>query len=216
VAALGTAVSLECALRNFARKKNATARFAPNSANGGEEPVRAVEEAFGSSSCGTTTADVTFSGVITSSSSMGFGGGTNGVFTSPSSYDNCFRSYVVDINHLQGSAGNGSGGGSATVSAIKVQWAAEIPTTKAACEKAWGGAIFYKKVGASWVDQTGQIDVYGTWASPSGGCLPPSISSPPALTLTPGDSYRVAATMRPSYADSHLRAIAFSTPILRP
>lgn len=165
----------------------------------GEEDVGSAEQAFGSSSCGTAAANYATTGFI------------DPAHVSPSSYNTCYRGYVVDIGNLSASyVGPGIGDGSDAQ--IRAWWGAAAPTTQSSCEAAWGSAIFYKKVGSTWVDQTGPIDRYGTW-HPAGMfnayCDPPNISSLyGGLTLAAGASYRVAATMRTAYGGATLRSIS--------
>lgn len=162
-----------------------------------EEGVESVHQPFGSSSCGTAAANHSVSGAV------------DPKHISPSSYNTCYRGYVVDINNLSSSY-TGLGGGGGWNSHISVTWEGAIPTTQAACESAWGAAVFYKLVGGAWVDQTGQIDVYGIWHPPGGltaWCEVPEISTLGGVTLAAGASYRVAATMRSSYGSATLRPI---------
>ena len=162
-----------------------------------DENLDAVSQAFGSSSCGSAAADQTFSGQI------------DPMVVSPSTYNTCYKGYVVDVNNLSARyTGFGSGGG--YHAHFSVTWQGTIPTTQAACEAAWSRAIFYEKVGGAWVDQTGNIDAYGTWLGIF-GCQPPDVTTLGALTPVSGASYRIAATMRTSYAGSNLRAMGFKT-----
>ncbi|HYQ42039.1 MAG TPA: hypothetical protein VER11_08725 [Polyangiaceae bacterium] len=173
------------------------------SAENGEGTAQ-TEQAIGSVSCSTAAADQTFTG------------GINPTHVSPSSYNTCFRGYVVDVNNLSvtytGVLPAGDDGYDAN---ILVDWRGAVPTTQAACEAAWASAIFYKKVGGSWVDQSGVLQAYGEWNPGGGGlaasCNPPSISTLGSVTLQAGASYRVAATMRTSYGGATLRAIGITT-----
>lgn len=162
-----------------------------------EDELASVSQAFGSSSCGTVAANYSAIGAV------------DPLHTSPSSYNTCYRGYVVDVDNLSSSyTGPGLGGGQDAH--IEVSWAGSVPTTQASCESAWGAAYFYKWVGGAWVDQTGRIDSYGVWHPPSGlagWCDPPEIDTLGTVTMVAGESYRVAATMRTSYAGSSLRAI---------
>ena len=168
------------------------------------EGTAQTEQAIGSASCSTAAANQTFTG------------GINPTHVSPSSYDTCFRGYVVDVNNLSvtytGVLPPGADGYDAN---ILVDWQGPVPTTQAACEAAWASAIFYKNVGGSWVDQSGVLNAYGEWFPGGGGlvayCIPPSISTLDSVTLQTGASYRVAATMRTSYGGSTLRAIGIRT-----
>jgi hypothetical protein len=181
------------------------------------EDVGSVEQPFGWQSCSTATADATFSG--------GFpligGGGIPNLpppeyeHVSPSSYNTCFRGYVVDVNDLADAhTGTASDG---TPAHFRLNWlrspsesggASSDLSTQTACESAWGSAIFYKKVGSAWSVQGSMLEAYGTWAS--GHCTAPTISSESVLTLATGNSYRIAGTMRKVYGGSSLRSIKFS------
>lgn len=156
-----------------------------------EENVASVEQAFGSSSCGTAAADQTF----TSSINLASG------YTSPSSYNTCYRGYVVDVNALS----------SLYDWYLRARWAGPELTTQASCEQAWGSAIFYKKVNGVWVDQSGVVQAYGQWFPAAGGLI--AHCEPPDLGFTPqaGADWRIAATMRTQYGGSTLRAIWFQT-----
>jgi hypothetical protein len=166
-----------------------------------DEDMGALSQAFGASSCGTAAADQTFTGHISPA------------HTSPSTYSTCFRGYVVDVNNLE-LAYTGLGGGGGWDAHIAASWAGAVPTTQASCESAWGAAIFYKKVGSSWVAQTGQLEAFGIW-HPAGvfvaWCETPALSTLGEFTLSAGDSYRVAATMRTSYGGATLRAVEIET-----
>lgn len=168
------------------------------------EGTAQTEQALGSVSCSTAAADQTFTG------------GISPTHVSPSSYNTCFRGYVVDINNLSVSyTGVLPPGASGHDANIAVDWRGAVPTTQAACEAAWGSAIFYKKVGGTWVDQSGVLNAYGQWNPGGGGlvayCSPPSLSTLGSVTLQTGAAYRVAATMRTSYGGSTLREIGFTT-----
>jgi hypothetical protein len=163
-----------------------------------DENLDAVSQAFGSSSCGSAAADQTFTGKIDPTA------------VSPSTYNTCYKGYVVDVNNLA-TAYTGPGGGGGYDAHLSASWQGSVPTTQAACEAAWARAIFYKNVGGAWVDQTGNIDSYGTWYGGIIGCQPPEVTTLGALTLVSGASYRIAATMRTSYAGSNLRAVGFKT-----
>lgn len=158
-----------------------------------EEVVGSVEQAFGSSSCGTTGNNASFTGTINLSSGH----------TSPSTYNNCFRGYVVDINSLSFPYNWD----------LRARWAGSQITTQAACEQSWGAAIFYKKVNGTWVDQTGVLESYGQWFPASGPfaayCLMPDVHYPG--TAQSGADWRIAATMRTQYGGATLRPIFFQT-----
>jgi len=181
--------------------------------DGALEPVESTEEAWSVASCGreTTIADHTFNGFINVPANPNF------QFVSPTTYNNCTRSYVVDIDNLSASyVGPGGGGGPAAH--FTVAWADAVPTNAADCARLVGGAIIYVREqtpsgaevvaasgsgsfplpggGAGWVAITGQVSSPGQWVSgPFGGasCVPPSVTF---YNITAGDTYRIAATMR--------------------
>jgi hypothetical protein len=182
------------------------------------EDVGSVEQPFGLTSCATATADQTFSGGLPPFGPVGGGASTPLGYrhVSPSSYNTCFRGYVVDVNNLANAhTGPTSDGMPAQ---FRVSWDSPlgigggspgpVPNTQTACEHAWGSAIFYKKVGSAWSAQGSPLEAHGTWAS--GRCTPPSISSDSVLTLATGDSYRIAGTMRNVSGGSILKPIVFS------
>lgn len=151
-------------------------------ATDGGENLGSMDQAFGSAACAAVSPNATFASKIDPAT------------VSPTSYNNCFRSYVVDITALDAAyTGAGSGGGADA--RINVGWEGAAPTNQADCEKTLTGVIYYKKVGSSWIDQTGEIDAAGVWF---GGalavCNVPIVSSP--ITLQAGAGYRIAATVR--------------------
>jgi hypothetical protein len=181
------------------------------------EDVDSLEQPFGWSSCGTATANATFSGGLPLLGAGGGGGAPPAAYLhiSPSSYNTCFRGYVVDVNDLTNSHTGPTSDGSPAQ--FRVSWGAASGVgggsgdgldTQTACENAWGSAIFYKKVGSAWSAQGAALEANGTWTS--GHCTPPSISSQSVLTLAAGDSYRIAGTMRTVRGGSILHPIKFS------
>src|SRR5947207_877761 len=68
------------------------------------EQIDSTSQAWSVSSCGAATADSTFTGHV------GTIVDTIPTFTSPRTYNNCFKSYVVDLNNLESAyAGLGAG-----------------------------------------------------------------------------------------------------------
>jgi len=182
------------------------------------EDVSSVEQPFGWKSCGTATANATFSGGLPVVGIGGSGGAFPPAYshTSPSSYNTCIKGYVVDVNNLTNAHTSPTSDGSPAQ--FRVFWSAPFGGggttgtdelgTQTACENAWGSAVFYKKVGSDWSAQGSTLEANGTWAS--GRCTPPSISSQSVLTLAAGDSYRIAGTMRTVSGGSIVRRITFS------
>jgi hypothetical protein len=162
-----------------------------------DENLDTVQQLFGSSSCGTVAANATFTDSLN--------------HQSPSSYNNCYKGYVVDVDDLNVFY-TGQGSEPWLNGRITISWAGTVPTTQSACESAWGSAVFYKWVSGQWVDQTGVLNAYGTWDPLFGGsCVPPSLSTSEYFLLQAGESYRAAGTMRTSYGGSNLRSMLIKT-----
>jgi hypothetical protein len=160
--------------------------------------------AWSVSSCGTAGHDANFTGHI------GTIVDTLPTFTSPQTYNTCFKSYVVDVHGVESAyAGIGAGGGGN--SAIVASWGEATPTNQTDCENAITGAIFYKWNGSAWVALTGQLLSSGTWGpDPFSGvprCFPPGVSLSP---ITAGTTYRIAATARSfDSSDAPTRRVTF-------
>jgi hypothetical protein len=162
-----------------------------------DESVRSVEPEWSSGSCGTTSANITFLGQI------------DPAHFSPETYNRCTKSYIVDLRVLSAAyTGPGDGGGPAAH--LQVSFGGGPPGTRAACEDLEGGAIFYKRVGNQWIDQTGQMYSTGTWFQGGGLalCFPPAAAF---FDIAAGESYRIAATMRNISNGNPTRTIAIST-----
>lgn len=161
-----------------------------------------VEQAWSPVSCGreSTTANATFTGHI------------DPAHVSPQSYNNCTKSFVVDLFNLDANySGPGAGGGEAAH--LQVSWADTGASTQAACENTEGGAIFYKRVNNSWVDQTGQLYSTGQWIQ-TGPPLNISFCALPGAQffgVQAGASYRIAATMRQISGTNPTRRVSFET-----
>jgi hypothetical protein len=147
--------------------------------------------AWSVASCGNAQANAAFTGH--------YGTVVGGVptFTSPRTYNTCFKSYVVDLHNLDSAyAGLGAGGGGNAM--LSVGWGEAVPTNQADCEAAIAGAIFYKFSNNAWVPLTGQLATSGSWSpDPFSGvyrCIPPSVTYSP---LTAGTTYRAAGVARP-------------------
>jgi hypothetical protein len=154
-----------------------------------------VSQAFSSASCGSAQGDRYYTQDI-----------ANPACYSPTTYNSCTKGYIVDIDYLDAAyAGTGD-----TDANFSITWNDEVPTTQAACEALWGRAIIYKKVSGVYVDQTGNIDSYGTWFG-NLGCTPPAMTSAGHVVLEALGSYRVAATMRTAYAGNWTRSLKVET-----
>jgi hypothetical protein len=162
-----------------------------------DESVELVKPAWSSGSCGTTSANITFSGQI------------DPAHFSPETYNRCTKSYIVDLQSLS-SAYTGPGAGGGPSAHLQVSFGAGPPGTRAACEDLEGGAIFYKRMGNQWIDQTGQMYSTGTWFEGGGlaFCFPPGAAF---FDIAAGESYRIAATMRNISNGNPTRTIAIST-----
>jgi hypothetical protein len=136
-----------------------------------------VGAAFSQSSCGTATADQTFTGKV------------DPPHISPRSYNTCFKGYVVDINNLLSTY---TGTGTVINARIAAHWADDPITDQTECESSELRGIFYKKVSGSWVVQEDD-HVMGTWVAPFGGQCTFEVN---LMGMTAGSSYRVAATAR--------------------
>jgi hypothetical protein len=141
--------------------------------------VASAEQAFSQASCGSATADQTFTGMV------------DPAFITPRSYTTCFKSYVVEINNFS-SAYTGLGGGGCPAATISVTYG-DTPLTAANCASTEVAAIYYEKRNGSWV-VLNEVHSFGTWiAIGSGG----SCSIGTGQTgMVAGRSYRVAMTAR--------------------
>ncbi|HTV22341.1 MAG TPA: hypothetical protein VMG12_26820 [Polyangiaceae bacterium] len=152
-----------------------------------EQQIGIAQQPWSVVSCGreSTTPNVTFQGRIDLSS-----------FTSPTSYNKCTKSYVVDVFDV---APDASGSGRDGNAFFDVRDAGPIPTNQADCEALEGGAIFYQRSGNAWVALTDQVVSAGRWAPGLFGgmvCFPPAVSFEGDGGLEEGASYRIAATYR--------------------
>lgn len=167
-----------------------------------EMELGTVEQAWSSVSCGreSTTAHQTFDGHI------------DPAHVSPRTYTKCTKSYVVDLLDLdEAYTGEGAGGG--PDAHLQVSWADTGATTRAACEDMEGGAIFYQRIDDRWVDLTGQLYSNGVWVETGppislAFCIAPGASLD---NVQPGESYRVAATMRRISGDNPTRRVSVET-----
>jgi hypothetical protein len=155
-----------------------------------DESVSVETSAFSTSGCASVTADA----FIYHPQFIEVGApptypGTLSV-TSPTTYNNCGKGYVVDIIHADGAAGLPDFNWHKEV---KVTWNGPITLTRAACEDMEGSAIIYDNFGAGWVNPS-RISVTGQWI----GTAPFQYCSTPKMTFTAyrADKTRVAATMR--------------------
>ena len=150
--------------------------------------VGSTEQAFSSASCAGVSASVTFSSYLPKD------------YYSPQSYNKCTKSFVYDVTNLQSSWTGG------WEQPLSVMYGDETITNQADCEDLEEGIILYKKVGSSWVDQTGEVRTYGLWF---GSYCQLSIDTP---VLHWGDSYRVAATVRRMSGTNPTQIIHFYWP----
>jgi hypothetical protein len=159
-----------------------------------------VQQAWAPGACGRAGANAEFDGSV------------DPAHVSPRSYNNCFKSYVVDIFDLSGDyTGPGAGGGQDAH--LQVSWADTVPSNRADCEAISGGAIFYRRIDDAWVDQTGQLVSTGTFIETGpplnlAFCVPPGVQF---FDIEPGESYRVAATMRLDTPANPTRRVSVET-----
>jgi len=152
------------------------------------ESVSASDEALSPTSCAGVAADQTFSGKI------------DPAFVSPRTYNNCTKGYVVDLNNILSTyTGAGSGGCSNALMAVAY---ADTTLTEVDCPNYEVRAIFYHKVGSSWVVMSDQ-DTFGTYF---GGHCVLNVAQEGKIA---GDSYRIAGTARDP--NGNTRKISFET-----
>jgi hypothetical protein len=147
------------------------------------EETGTVGEGWAVSACAAVSPNTTVSGAV------------DPAIVTAQTYNNCGKAYVVDINNLSASyTGSGAGGGQPA--RLVANWADTVATDQATCESHGGGIIVYKKVGSTWVDQTGQVGTSGIWHPPGffqAYCEEPHLQF---TGLVAGTTYRIAATMR--------------------
>ncbi|HEU5075974.1 MAG TPA: hypothetical protein VFU02_17390 [Polyangiaceae bacterium] len=150
------------------------------------EAISTIEAAFAQSSCATAAADQTFTGGIDPS------------IVSPTTYNTCYKGYVVDIHNLNAVY---TGPGDTADGRIEVSYADAAITNQATCEATLLRTIVYNCVGPGATSTTGPHECfvlddqasYGTWQSVfSGQCLLGYDFS----GVFAGGSFRVAATAR--------------------
>ena len=138
-----------------------------------EELVGEVSQDWSVESCDDAEPNAVYQGIITS-------------LESPSSYNKCHKSYVVDVDDVTPPDDGGSTRG------VIISWANSSPLTPQwACEKSWVGGILYRWESDAWEAQTGQVRAYGQ--SSGTQCLERFVVLWP---LEAGEKYRVAATAR--------------------
>jgi hypothetical protein len=158
-----------------------------------------VQQAWSVESCGrnSTAPNATFTGQV------------DPAHISPTTYNTCFKAYVVDINSLSSTY---AGKPSADIqAAIRVSWASAVPTTQAACEETEGGAIFYRRSGGNWEALTDQVRSKGVWALDPFGSFRCTVPAVALQNPTAGTTYRVAATMRLDPGENPTRKVAIET-----
>ena len=153
----------------------------------GSEPISTIEAAFSQEACANVTANRTYAWGIDPS------------IVTPTTYNNCYKGYVVDINNLDAAY---TGHGDTADGRIEISYADTAITDQATCEATELRLIVYSCTGGAATSTTGPYqcsvlddqDSYGTWASifGTGQCfLTRSFSG-----VYAGSSYRVAATAR--------------------
>lgn len=140
----------------------------------GEENTGHIMQPFSVSSCASATADAT--------NSFGL------YQTSPSSYDTCYKGYVVDLLDFSGNSYWNAG--------TYVTWAAAHATNQADCEDEWMRVILYDKSGSTYT-HIDTIDANGSWFV--GSCQLGIVITD---YLEQGEDYRIAVTARPEHSSS--------------
>jgi len=155
-----------------------------------DETVDVQRSAFSVESCDDVTANSFMS-------HPAFRGGPNPLsVTSPTTYNNCYKGYVVDVTHAEASFGLPETG---WLKRATVKYAGPIPLTKAACEDLTGKAILYYSdddFGTGWIYPE-QYSAAGAWVRPTGlnwHCSTPTMT----FWVAPSYQARIAATMRRS------------------
>lgn len=116
-------------------------------------------------------------------------GGTGG--GGPVGLSGCFKTFIKEVSSFVATA-------LFKVSVLD----ADLPTTEAACTKAWGAVQLFRMDGSNWTKLTGDFDStyrkYGTWV-PASGTLAAHCSQSfafPASLFSDQKTYRIHATMR--------------------
>jgi hypothetical protein len=118
---------------------------------------------------------------------------------SPSTYNNCYKSYVVDVGTGGQPGKNGGSGGATFHHDIVAAYHGPAVTDQATCEGLYGAAYFYQELTPQTFTSLGLSTSSGVWVSARSSCVPPALSlrdfdqylAPPRLGIM-----RVAATMR--------------------
>jgi hypothetical protein len=135
-----------------------------SSTSGEYEPVASRIEGFATAPCAAAADDATLFG-------------EQGSIVSPQTYNNCGKSFVVDVID-------------STADQFRVAWADNIPVTQTTCLDTELHAKYYERNasgGWTWVRElTGRT---GVWLL--GWCFPPSLSLPATSS-----EFRIAATAR--------------------
>jgi len=169
----------------------------------GSEPISTTQAAFSQSACANVAANQTFTG------------GINPSIVTPRAYNTCYKGYVVDIDDLDPVY---AGSGNALDGRIELSYADNAITDQATCEATELRMIVYRCLGGGATSTTGPHECYalddqrsyGSWISifGTGQCvLNRSFSE-----LSPGTSYRVAATARSPSSATRKMSIATYPP----
>ena len=160
------------------------------------DPIDTTGQAWSVQSCSTAAANATLTAVVGS-----------GV-TSPQTYNNCTKSYIVDFTPAPPSfGGNSNGGQPHEATGILTSFADTVPTDENGCGDLEGGIILYQKINGSWVVQSTPPLSFGSWGD-GGTCIPPEVS---VNNIAPGVPYRIAATMRAQSGTNPTRKVRVQT-----
>jgi hypothetical protein len=157
-----------------------------------DEPTDVETRAFSIGSCAEASLDAAIS------HPSGVGPQNEVSVTSPTTYNNCYKGYVVDIFHNEAALGLPTIGWQKV---ITVKWAGPIPITQSGCEAISGAAILYDYddfENPPWVYPSRQ-DVVGRWVRPplaNAFCSTPTITYSISGNLASPIMHRVAVTMR--------------------
>jgi hypothetical protein len=145
------------------------------------EPLGSAEQHWGVTSCSTASANEVDTESLNSLASAG--------------YDNCYRSYVLDLQNTDASSSH------------FIFWKGAQPMTQSACEGIWLGVIRYERMGEAWSYLDTQ-KVFGRWFSSS--CELPTVAWG-SSELVQGRTYRFAVTARQFPNGTNTHPVQFSS-----
>jgi hypothetical protein len=152
-----------------------------------------VEQAFAETACGreSVTANVTVDGTL------------NDGVTSPTVYNKCTKSFIVDITNLNADE---TGTGTLNDAGFSVIDVGPRPTTAAECNGIVAAIITYERVGNQWIAlERNDSSGFAVSGPPVDLCFPPQAHF---FGAEAGKTYRIAATVRD--ANNNTRAARIS------